>query len=91
MVLTAYFVLSPVIGLSCHRHRQIWRITARSGRRAPPATWRRRRGVRTTRLRRPRQRRSSARPDRSQAFRPALPSLGAPDAAASTASRPASV
>jgi hypothetical protein len=23
MVLTAYFVLSPVIGLYCHRHRRI--------------------------------------------------------------------
>jgi hypothetical protein len=24
MVLTAYFVLSPVIGLYCHRHQRIW-------------------------------------------------------------------
>jgi len=43
MVLTACFALSSVTGLSCHRRR----------RRIPP-TLRQRRGVRTTRLRRPR-------------------------------------
>jgi hypothetical protein len=32
MVLTASFVLSPVIGLCCHRHRRIWLVRARSGR-----------------------------------------------------------
>jgi hypothetical protein len=26
MVLTAYFVLSPVIGLSCHRRFRMWRV-----------------------------------------------------------------
>jgi hypothetical protein len=31
MVLTAYFALSPVTGLSCHRHQRIWRITTRLG------------------------------------------------------------
>jgi len=50
---TAYFVLSPVIGLSCHRRL-----------RNETQTWRQRRGVRTTRLRRPRQQRSSALPSR---------------------------
>jgi hypothetical protein len=31
MVLTAYFVLSPVIGLYCHRHPRIKVLSARSG------------------------------------------------------------
>src|ERR1700737_4766074 len=31
MVLTAYFALSPVTGLFCHRRQRIWRITARLG------------------------------------------------------------
>src|SRR5216683_6526610 len=31
MVLTAYFVLSPVIGLVCHRHLRIWRVKTRLG------------------------------------------------------------
>jgi hypothetical protein len=43
MVLTVSFVLSPVIGLCCHRHLAV--TTARFERQ--------RRGVRTTRLRRP--------------------------------------
>src|SRR5918996_3893906 len=43
MVLTVSFVLFPVIGLCCHRHR---RDTSRQ-------LERQRRGVRTTRLRRP--------------------------------------
>jgi hypothetical protein len=34
MVLTAYFVLSPVLGLFCHRRLRIWRVRARSGRQA---------------------------------------------------------
>jgi hypothetical protein len=29
MVLTVSFVLSPVTGLVCHRHRRIWRVRAR--------------------------------------------------------------
>jgi len=45
MVLTAYFVLFPVIGL-CHRRRR--------DAKASSPTWRQRRDVRTTRLRRPR-------------------------------------
>jgi len=45
MVLTVSFVLSLVIGLCCH-HRQ------RNAQALSP-TWRQRRGVRTTRLRRP--------------------------------------
>src|SRR5260370_24322464 len=32
MVLTAYFVLSPVTGLFCHRRQRIWFVCARSGR-----------------------------------------------------------
>src|SRR6202022_3717303 len=32
MVLTASFVLSPVIGLYCHRRWRIWHACARSGR-----------------------------------------------------------
>ena len=43
MVLTVSFVLSPVIGLFCHRHQ----------RRCRHSLERQRRGVRTTRLRRP--------------------------------------
>jgi len=85
MVLTAYFVLSPVTGLSCHRHR-----------REIPPTWHQRRGVRTTRLRRPRPSTPKASPGLSPSppklqrrrisiIRPAR--VRAPDAAASTASR----
>src|SRR6202171_6180018 len=61
MVLTAYFVLSPVIGLYCHRRR----------RKCLPPTCRRRRGVRTTRLRRPRKAPSSLAPPVSTASCPA--------------------
>jgi len=62
MVLTAYFVLSPVTGLFCHRRLADW-WRARPGWAATclRKTWRQRRGVRTTRLRRPQQHRSSAR------------------------------
>jgi len=49
MVLTGSFVLSPETGLSCLRRP--W-IRSRA--------WRQRRGVRTTRLHRPRRRASSA-------------------------------
>ena len=31
MVLTAYFVISPVIVLVCHRHQRIWHAKARLG------------------------------------------------------------
>jgi len=34
MVLTVSFVLSPVIGLVCHRRPRIWHVRARSGRHA---------------------------------------------------------
>jgi hypothetical protein len=46
---TAYFVLSPVTGLFCHRHP----------RKCLSRTWRQHRGARTTRLRRPLEPRSS--------------------------------
>jgi hypothetical protein len=49
MVLTAYFGLSSVTGLSCHRRLQVTTCKLE----------RQRRGVRTTRLRRPRAARSS--------------------------------
>src|ERR1700738_3938960 len=60
MVLTVSFVLSPVIGLVCHRRLRFF-----------SQPWRRRPGVRTTRLRRPRQRDSSSAPPASTASRPA--------------------
>src|SRR5436853_6462798 len=60
MVLTVSFGLSPVIGLFCHRRQ-----------RDETQTRRQRRGVRTTRLRRPRQRHSSSAPPASTASRPA--------------------
>jgi len=56
MVLTVSFALSPVIGLSCHRHRR--------DAKASSPTRRRRRGVRTTRLRRRLWRHSSRAPPR---------------------------
>src|SRR2546421_12394742 len=91
MVLTAYFVLSPATNSSCHRHPRIKVLSkARSGRLASanltPAT-----GARTTRLCRPLKRRSSCTlADRSRgSSRPATSC--APDALASTASRPAFV
>jgi len=91
MVLTAYFVLSPATNSSCHRHPRIKVLSkARSGRLASanltPAT-----GARTTRLCRPLKRRSSCTlADRSRgSSRPAT--ACAPDALASTASRPAFV
>src|SRR5438105_5251486 len=91
MVLTAYTVLSPATNSSCHRHPRIKVLSkARSGRLASakltPAT-----GARTTRLCRPLKRRSSCTlADRSRgSSRPAT--ACAPDALASTASRPASV
>jgi len=65
MVLTASFVLSLVTGLFCH-HRL----------RESPHTWRQRRGVRTTRLHRPREAAfSSPTPPASTASRPALMTL----------------
>ena len=88
---TAYFVLSPATNSSCHRHPRIKVLSkARSGRLASanltPAT-----GARTTRLCRPLKRRSSCTlADRSRgSSRPAT--ACAPDALASTASRPAFV
>jgi len=58
---TAYSVLSPATGLSCHRRLRV-----------PPQTWRQRRGVRTTRLCRPQLRHSSTRrsaPDAARVHR----------------------
>jgi hypothetical protein len=59
MVLTVSFALSPVTGLFCHRHWQSLLCQLE----------RQRRGVRTTRLRRPLQRRSSSAPSASTASR----------------------
>src|SRR5947208_3221605 len=101
MVLTAYFVLSPATNSSCHRHPRIEGLyKARSGRLASanltPAT-----GARTTRLCRPRQPVSAKGFDGPSAVRlrairrltglvdPPCHPLTSPDAAASTASRPA--
>src|SRR6266852_46729 len=88
---TAYFVLSPATNSSCHRRPRIRVLSARSGRLASanltPAT-----GARTTRLRSPLKRRSSA--CHSSAHGPHDPPchpLTSPDALASTASRPALV
>src|SRR5438552_18362687 len=92
MVLTAYFVLSPATNSSCHRHPRIKGLyKARSGRLAStdltPAT-----GARTTRLCRPRQHRSSACHSSAHgSYDPPCHPLTSPDAAASTASRPAFV
>src|SRR5437867_1406532 len=103
MVLTAYFVLSPATNSSCHRHPRIKGLyQARSGRLAStdltPAT-----GARTTRLCRPRAPISAKGFDGLSAVRPRAirqltgridppcHPLTSPDAAASTASRPAFV
>jgi hypothetical protein len=80
MVLTAYFVLSPATNSSCHRHWRIFRACDPGWARdastnLTPAT-----GARTTRLCRPRRRRSSC-ARRSLTGRPALRSPHAPDAA----------
>jgi len=56
---TAYIVLSPVTGLFCHR--RLWNRI--------PQTWHQHRGVRTTRLRRTLQLRSSARHRRARRCR----------------------
>jgi len=52
------YVISPVTGLSCHRHPRAW-----------ARTWHQRRGVRTTRLRRPLKAPSSGAPSASTASR----------------------
>jgi len=63
MVLTVYFVLSPAIGLFCHRRLADWRFCpARLSRTSLRKTWRQRRGVRTTRLHRPQAAPSSCMP-----------------------------
>jgi hypothetical protein len=78
MVLTAYVALL-VIGLVCHRHQRIKARLHPAGPASPPLTRRRRRGVRTTRLHRPRQHRSSARrPIFTGRSRPALRSRACP-------------
>src|SRR5216684_6571074 len=92
MVLTVSFVLSPVIGLVCHRRPRICLGYARLGRlnsaNLTPASGRQDHTTSpyaaTSLVRTPF--------DRSQAFRqPALQPRCAPNAAASTASLPASV
>src|SRR3979490_1129086 len=92
MVLTASFVLSPVIGLSCHRHPADMVLCAPGRADLPPLdlTPASRRQDHTTS---PSATTSlvSAFVDRSRAFLPALPSPRAQNAAASTASHPASV
>ncbi len=92
MVLTVSFVLSPVIGLVCHRHPRIWHVKTRLGLRTSanltPAS---RRQDHTTSP-------SAESIVRQRAIRsltgridPPCHPLTSPDAAASTASRPASV
>jgi hypothetical protein len=85
MVLTAYFALSPVIGLVCHRRQRIWHVCTRSGRHASadltPAS---RRQDHTTS---PSASASLVSTPLTAHGNPALPSRHAPNAAASTASR----
>jgi hypothetical protein len=90
MVLTVSFVLSPVTNSFCHRHRRIGLVRARSGRlclRKLDTSNGRQDHTTSPSAKAPFVRAPS---DRSQVI-PALPSPRAPDAAASTASRPASV
>jgi len=91
MVLTAYFALFPVIGLPCHRRLTNVTCPRPVGPTRLRKTWRRRRGVRTTRLHRPQQRLSSARSRSLTGWTPPCDPIARFDAAASTASRPASV
>jgi hypothetical protein len=91
MVLTAYVVLSPVTGLSCHRHQrikfclspvgptQLRKLDASVGASGPHDF-----AVRSNISR-------QHAGDRSQVFRPALQSHRTQNAAASTATRPAFV
>jgi hypothetical protein len=91
MVLTAYFVISPVIGLCCHRHLADWqRVRARLGRHASAkfdasveASGPHDLTVRACAVRRSRPR------DRSRETRPAIPLRAS--AAAAIASCPAFV
>src|SRR5258706_12784105 len=92
MVLTVSFVLSPVTGLDCHRHQRI-KVSSAPGRadltsaNLTPASGRQDHTTSPYAAIVSRQRAV----DRSQAFRLALRSRRAQNAAASTASRPASV
>jgi hypothetical protein len=63
---TAYFVLSPVTGLFCHRHPREACFSR---------TWRQHRGARTTRLRRPLAPRASGMALASTASRPATATI----------------
>src|ERR1019366_9325382 len=90
MVLTAYFGLSPVTGLVCHRRRQIWRVRAREGRHASANL------TQASGLQAPTTSPSATTslvsvPLIAHRPKPTLPSRVAQNAAASTASRPASV
>src|SRR5207249_6266181 len=99
MVLTAYFVLSPATRLCCHRHLRIWYAKTRLGLRtsarldasigaSEPHDFTVREPVCAKGFD-GQQRRSSA--CHSSAHGPHRPALPSPDAAASTASRPALV
>jgi len=92
MVLTASFVLSPVTGLVCHRHQRIKVLSApgwadKTSANLTPASGRQDHTTSPSAAIVSRQRAV----DRSQVFRLALRSHRAQNAAASTASRPASV
>src|SRR5437870_5368595 len=103
MVLTAYFVLSPATNSSCHRHPQIKGLyQARSGRLAStdltPATGRQNHTTSPSasthlsqRLRRAKRRSSACHSSAHGPYDPPCHPLTSPDAAASTASRPAFV
>ena len=91
MVLTVSFALSSVTSSFCHRRRRICCCPrpvgpGQNSADLTPAT-----GARTTRLRRPHMRRSSCVPVTAHGEQSALRSRRTPDAAASTASRLASV
>ena len=92
MVLTACFVLSPVTGLVCHRRQRIWRAKTRLGRHASanltPASGRQDHTTSPSAAIVSRQRTLRL---LTSPFGPALRSPRAQNAAASTASRSASV
>jgi hypothetical protein len=91
---TAYSALSSATNSSCHRRQRIWFVRARSGRRTS-ANLTSATDAGTTRLHRTQQHRSSVRRSIAHGVwlnpEPALQLTCAPNAAASTASRPASL
>src|SRR5438552_14428694 len=92
MVLTVYFVLSPVTGLFCHR-RQRTNVVPAPGRADPTSANLTPASGRQDHTTSPYAATSLVHTlsDRSQVFRPALQPFHAQNAAASTASHPASV